>query len=74
MSSLKKRDLVRNPALASHLQPGESIELEDGAEPLVVMRRKKRITPLEQIHAALDGLCKGAPEVDAQAVLHDLRG
>jgi hypothetical protein len=71
---LKKRDLVRNPALASNLRPGESIELEDGAEPLVVMRRKKRVTPLEQIHAALDRLCEGAPEVDALGVLHDLRG
>ena len=73
MGTLKKRDLVRNPGLASHLRPGESIELEDGAEPLIVMRRKKRTTSMEQIHAELDHLCEGAPEVDAQAVLQDLR-
>ena len=73
MSTLKKRDLVRNPALASHLRPGESIELEDAKEPLVVLRRKKRTLTAEQIHAELDRIWEGVPELDAQAVLNDLR-
>ena len=73
MKKITKRELVRNPALASHLRPGESIELEDGREPLVIYRRKKRTLTMEQIHAELDRICAGSPEVDAQAVLNDLR-
>lgn len=73
MKKITKRELVRNPALASHLRPGESIELEDGHEPLVIYRRKKRTLTMEQIHAELDQICEGAPEVDAQGMLNDLR-
>jgi len=42
MKRITKRELVRNPALASHLRPGESVQLEDEKEPLVILRRKKR--------------------------------
>jgi hypothetical protein len=73
MKKITKRELVRNPALASHLRPGESIQLEDGKEPLVVLRRKKRTLTAAEIHAELDRIWAGAPEVDAQAVLNDLR-
>jgi len=74
MKRISKRELVRNPALASHLRPGESIQLEDGKEPLVISRRKKRSLTAEDIHAELDRLCQGAPEIDTLAVLNDLRG
>jgi hypothetical protein len=70
---LSKRELVRNPSLASHLKPGQSLQLEDGKEPLVVSRRKRARLTAEQIHADLDRLCEGAPEQDAQAALRDLR-
>jgi hypothetical protein len=73
MKTLTKRDLVRNPSLASHLKPGESIQVEDGREPLVVMRRKKRTLTADQIHAEIDRICKDAPPMDCQAVLNDLR-
>ena len=39
----------------------------------MIYRRKKRKLTMEQIHAELDRICAGAPEVDAQAVLNDLR-
>jgi hypothetical protein len=73
MKTITKRELVRNPALASHLRPGESVQLEDGKEPLVILRRKKRTLTAEDIHAELDRICKGAPEMDTLAVLNDLR-
>jgi hypothetical protein len=68
-----KRELVRNPALASHLRPGESIQIEDGREPLVILRRKKRTLTAEATHAELDRICKGAREMDTLAVLNDFR-
>ncbi len=73
MKTLSKRQLVRNPSLASHLKPGQSLQLEDGKEPLVVSRRKRQRLTAEQIHAELDRLCEGAPGQDAQAALRDLR-
>jgi len=71
---ITKRELVRNPALASHLRPGESIQIEDGKEPLVIQRRKKRTLTADEIHAELDSICEGVPEMDTLAVLNDLRG
>jgi len=73
MKTITKRELVRNPALASHLRPGESIQIEDGKEPLVILRRKQRTLTAEAIHTELDRICEGAPEIDTLAVLHDLR-
>jgi len=73
MKSLSKRELVRNPSRASHLKPGQSLELEDGKEPLVLSDRKRARLTAAQIHAELDRLCEGAPAQDAQAALRDLR-
>jgi len=73
MKKISKRELVRNPSMASHLKPGESLQLEDGKEPLVVSRPKRVRLTAEQIHAELDRLCKDAPTQDTQAVLRDLR-
>jgi len=73
MKTLSKRELVRNPSLASHLKPGQSLQLEDGKEPLVLSRRKRVRLTAKQIHAELDRLCEGAPAQDAQAALRDLR-
>ena len=73
MKTISKRQLVRNPALASRLKPGQSVRLEDGKEPLVLSRPKQVRLTAEQIHAELDRLCKGAPVQDAQAALRDLR-
>ncbi|HEX3719084.1 MAG TPA: hypothetical protein VH595_14040 [Verrucomicrobiae bacterium] len=73
MKMISKRQLVRNPSLVSHLKPGQSFQLEDGKEPLVVSRRKRPRLTAEQIHSELDRLCEGAPSQDAQAALRDLR-
>ena len=73
MKALSKRELVRNPSLASHLKPGQSLQLEDGKEPLVLSRRKRVRLTAAQIHAELDRLCEGAPAQDTQAALRDLR-
>jgi hypothetical protein len=73
MKTISKRELVRNPSLASSLKPGQSLQLEDGREPLVLSRRKRTRLTAEQIHAELDRLCEGAPEHDTQAALRDLR-
>jgi hypothetical protein len=73
MKKISKRELVRNPSLASHLKPGQSLELEDGKEPLVLSRHKRARLTAEQIHAELDRLCKDAPAQDTQAALRDLR-
>jgi hypothetical protein len=73
VKTVSKRELVRNPSLASHLKPGQSLQVEDGKEPLIVSRRKRVRLTAEQIHAELDHLCEGAPMQDAQAALRDLR-
>ena len=73
IKTLSKRELVRNPSLASHLKTGQSLQLEDGKEPLIVSRRKRVRLTAAQIHAELDRLCEGAPDQDAQAALRDLR-
>ncbi len=73
MKTLSKRELVRNPSVASHLKPGQSLQLEDGKEPLVLSRRKRVRLTAEQIHAELDRLCEGAPDQDTQSALKDLR-
>jgi hypothetical protein len=73
MRTISKRQLVRNPSLASHLRPGQSVQLEDGKEPLVLSRRKRVRLTAEQIHAELDRLCENAPAQDTQAALRDLR-
>lgn len=73
MKTLSKRQLVRNPSLASHLKPGQSLLLEDGKEPLVLTRRKRLRLTADQIHSELDRLCEGAPAQDAHAALQDLR-
>jgi hypothetical protein len=73
LKKLSKRELVRNPSLASHLKAGQSLQLEDGKEPLVLSRRKRVRLTAGQIHAGLDRLCKDAPTQDAQAALRDLR-
>lgn len=73
MKQISKRELVRNPALASHLKPGQSMKLEDGKEPLVISRPKRARLTANQIHAELDKICEGAPAQDTQAALRDLR-
>lgn len=73
VKAISKRELVRNPSLASHLKPGQSLQLEDGKEPLVLSRRKRVRLTAAQIHAQLDRLCEGAPAHDVQAALSDLR-
>jgi hypothetical protein len=73
VKTISKRELVRNPSLASHLKPGQSVQLEDGKEPLVLSRRKRVRLTAEQIHAELDRLCEGAPVQDTQSALRDLR-
>jgi hypothetical protein len=73
MKKITKRELVRNPALASHLKPGESIQLEDGKEPLIILRSKRHRLTAEEIHAELDRICEAAPTVDCLATLNDLR-
>lgn len=73
MKKVTKRELVRNPSLASSLKPGESLELEDGKEPLIVSRAKRVRLSAEQIHVELDKLCEGAPAHDVLGALRDLR-
>ncbi len=70
---ITKRALLRNLALASRLRPGESLQIEDGREPLVILRRKKRTLTAHDIHTKLDRICEGAPEMATLAVLNDLR-
>jgi hypothetical protein len=74
VKTISKRELVRNPSLASHLKPGQSLQREDGREPLVLSRPKRVRLTAEKIHAELDRLCEGAPAQDTQAALRDLRG
>ena len=73
MKTVTKRQLVRNPALVSHLKPGESLAIEDGETPLVVSRPKRDQLTADQIEAEIQLICKDAPTLDCQEVLNDLR-
>ena len=73
MKALTKRDLVKRPALVSQLQPGESFQIEDGASPITVARKKLSPLTPAQIERDLQMLWKGLGPVDCQAVLRDLR-
>jgi hypothetical protein len=55
--------------LVSHLKPGESLEIQDGASKLVVSRPKSRRLSAEQIEEDLQKLGSGDPELDVQSVL-----
>jgi hypothetical protein len=70
---MTKRQLQRNPSLVSKLKPGETLTIEDRDGPLVVSRAKRSKLSADAIHRELDRLCEGAPKLDAQAVLDDLR-
>lgn len=73
LKTMSKREMARNLSLASHLKQGQSLQLEDGKEPLVLSRRKRVRLTAEQIHAELERLCEGAPAHDTQDALRDLR-
>jgi hypothetical protein len=73
MKTLTKRELVKRPALVSQLQPGEAIQIEDGAMPIIVARKKLPQLNPEQIEKDIQKLWKGLGPVDCQAVLSDLR-
>jgi len=74
MKRISKRELIRKLSRASHLKPGQSLQLEGGKEPLLLSRRKRVRLNARQIHAELNRLSKGAPVQDTQAALRDLRG
>jgi len=73
MKTVSKRQLVRNPALVSHLKPGESLQIEDGDTPLVVSRPKRHQWTADEIEAEIQRICEKAPPLDCQEVLNDLR-
>ena len=73
MSPISKRQLQRKPSLASKLKPGESVTIKDKEGALVISRPKRSTLGADEIHRELDRLCEGAPKLDAQAVLDDLR-
>jgi hypothetical protein len=72
MKTVSKRELARQ-ASRLNLRPGESLQLDDSPEPLVLYRRKRKRLSADEIHAELDRICAGGPELDAQAILKDLR-
>ena len=73
MKTVSKRELVRNPSVVSHLRPGESIQIEDGENPITVSRAKRQQLTAEEIEAEIQRICKGSPVMDVQEVLNDLR-
>ena len=73
MKPISKRQLQRKPSLVSHLKPGESVTIKDKEGALVICRPKGSTLGADQIHRELDRLCQGAPKLNAQAVLDDLR-
>lgn len=73
MRELTKRSLVKRPALASQLQPGESIQLEDSPTPLVLTRQKLPRLTVDQIERDLAALARDIPPLDADTLLDDSR-
>jgi hypothetical protein len=68
VNAIKKRASVRNASRASHLKP---VRRRGGM--LDPFLSKKRRLSAAEIESDLRRICKGAPSLDAQAVLDDLR-
>ena len=73
MKTLTKRELVRKPSIVSSLKPGESVAIKDGGSELIVTRKARKKMSAEEFEAKLQEIFKGDPEMDCQAILHDLR-
>jgi hypothetical protein len=73
MKTISKRELVRNPSVASHSKQGQLLPLDGSKEPMVLSRNKRGRLTAKQIHAELDRLCEGAPAHNTQDALRDLR-
>jgi hypothetical protein len=73
MKPISKRQLQRKPSLVSKLKPGETLMVEDVDGSLVISRGKRSKLSADDMHRELDRLCDGAPKLDTQAVLDDLR-
>jgi hypothetical protein len=74
MKAITKRDLVRKPSIVSALKPGEALAIRDGDSELVVTRKSDQKLSSDQIEEELQKIFKGAPQLDCQAILDDLRG
>ena len=73
MKAITKRQLVRKPSVVSALKPGESLAIQDGDSELIVTRKtEQRLTP-QQIESELQKIFKGAPTLNCQSILDDLR-
>ena len=73
MKTITKRQLVRKPSVVSALKPGQSVAIRDGDSDLIVTRKAKEKLSPEEIEARLQDIFRGAPQLDCQAVLDDLR-
>jgi hypothetical protein len=73
MKAVTKRQLVRKPSIVSGLKPGESLAIRDGESELIVTRKADQKLSPDQIEAELQKIFRGAPRLDCQAVLDDLR-
>jgi len=68
VNTIAKREPARTPSQVSHLK-----SVNKRGSPRIVYRRKLRRLSAAEIEADLRRICKGAPALDAQAVLNDLR-
>ncbi len=73
MKTLTKRELVRKPSVVSALKPGQSLAISDGDSNLILTRTANEKMSPEQIESDLQKIFAGAPRMDCQAVLDDLR-
>ena len=73
MKRPRKRQLVRKPSIVSGLRPGQSVAIRDGTSQLIVTRKRAEKSSPEQTESELEAIFKGAPEMDCQAVVNDLR-
>jgi hypothetical protein len=73
MKTLTKRELVRKPSVVSGLKPGQSLAIRDGDSELIVTRKAAQKLSPDEIEAELQRIFEGAPELDCQAILDDLR-
>ena len=73
MKTVTKRQLVRKPSIVSALKPGQSMAIRDGDSDLIVTRKTMEKLSPEAIEAQLQEIFRGAPPLDCQAVLDDLR-
>jgi len=71
MKTITRRQLSRSPAALKSIHPGESVQVPDGNEGLIITRRKSRRVTAEEMFRELEKLAPHCPPADTLRLSED---